>query len=285
MSPKNNNKKKSIQRFFLVFVGIYFLVCGYFYYQQNSLLYHPNEQDFLNCPEMEEKGGEAIAETYEGENLRFYTRKAPRAHGWFIAFHGNAGSACERAYFLDTPELQRLHIVVVEYPGFSRGGANLQGRPSQETILKNAVAVVDYLKPKLPVFLFGESLGTGIATYVASQRKEVSGLILQAPYPSITAVGKDRFPFLPVSILLKDPFPAQDWAKSVTQPTLVFHGITDRSIPYSLGREQVTHFPNVYRLVTFEKGGHNRLRAENTRRYEQVTRQFISDTLKNHAKL
>ena len=65
----------------------------------------------------------------------------------------------------------------------------------------------------------GRSLGTGIATALASQRT-VAGLVLVTPYDSIANVASDRYPWLPVHLLIKDSYDSATGIRQVEAPVL-----------------------------------------------------------------
>ncbi len=83
--------------------------------------------------------------------------------------------------------------------------------------------------------IYGESLGTGIATKVAAER-EFAAVILESPYTSTVDVAAARFPFMPVSWLMKDRFESLTRIAQVREPLLVMHGEADEVIPQAFGR-------------------------------------------------
>ena len=59
-----------------------------------------------------------------------------------------------------------------------------------------------------PVYLVGESLGSGVASYLAgTYSNQIAGLILISPFSSLTDVAQHHFPLLPVRWFLVDRFP------------------------------------------------------------------------------
>lgn len=64
----------------------------------------------------------------------------------------------------------RANVALVEYLGYQDDST----QPSQESFTSNSKVAYDWLRnqnhSKLPVFILGRSLGTGIATYLASVR-------------------------------------------------------------------------------------------------------------------
>ena len=102
----------------------------------------------------------------------------------------------------------------------------------------------------------GESLGTGVATWVSSQTP-VSGLILISAYTAIVDVARHHYPLFPVQYLLRHRFEASVWASETTTPALLFHGIEDDIIPIRFARKQVKHFRSDAELFEIEHCGHN----------------------------
>ena len=67
--------------------------------------------------------------------------------------------------------------------------------------------------------LWGRSLGSGPATYVAKER-EADALLLETPFHSAVAVAADRYGFVPVGLLMQDQYPVDQWIKDVDRAGL-----------------------------------------------------------------
>ena len=72
--------------------------------------------------------------------------------------------------------------MIIDYPGYGLS----DGKPSDKTMFDSALKVYDYANQldcvdEDNIVVLGYSIGTGVATQVASQRN-VNGLILVAPY-------------------------------------------------------------------------------------------------------
>jgi fermentation-respiration switch protein FrsA (DUF1100 family) len=91
--------------------------------------------------------------------------------------------------------------------------------------------------------LWGRSLGSGPATYVASVR-DAKALLLETPFDSAVAVAGDRYGFLPVQLLMHDQFRVDDWIKDVTEPVFVAHGTADKTIGVQHGQRVYDLAPN-----------------------------------------
>ncbi len=231
-------------------IAFYVLILVAFYLFQEKMIFFPGPARFGDCREMERLN--AKAESFGG--IRYYIKKRPSPENWIVIFHGNAGNACDRTYFFDLLKDLNSNLVVFEYPGFGRDG----NKPGEPLILDRAVALIRHietLNPSgLPVYLMGESLGTGVATYAAGWAN-ISGLILIAPYTALALVGQYHYPWLPVSRLMKHRFEASAWAGQT--PALLFHGTEDDIIPIRFARQQLSCFKGEKELIEIPGAGHN----------------------------
>ncbi len=230
----------------------YGLIVAVFYVFQEKFLFFPSNIPFGECPET----GRRNTTAEHAGDTRYYIRAHPNADNWLVVFHGNAGNACDRVYFLDLLKGFRSNVVLFEYPGYGKDSNS----PKESLILKQALNLVRHISEnnpeKLPVYLVGESLGTGVATFVASQI-EVSGLILISAYTSIAKVARHHYPWLPVQYLLKHKFQADIWAGQTTTPAILFHGTDDDIIPIRFARQQILNFKGEKRLIEIPDCGHN----------------------------
>jgi hypothetical protein len=101
-----------------------------------------------------------------------------------IFFHGNAEDIfLSREMASGLLEKINMNIIVVEYPGYSI----YKGEPDADIILKNTLIVYDFVKKTFKledknIFIFGRSIGTGPAVYLASVRKPNSLLLVSSFY-------------------------------------------------------------------------------------------------------
>ena len=78
-----------------------------------------------------------------------------------------------------------VNFLIIAWRGFSGN----EGKPTEQGLYQDANSAMEWLKSKgvkeEQLILYGESLGTGIATEVA-QNKNLAGIILESPYTSMT---------------------------------------------------------------------------------------------------
>jgi hypothetical protein len=103
--------------------------------------------------------------------------------------------------------------------------------------------------------IFGESLGAGVAVMKAAELP-VRALILDSPYESIAAIAAERYWWLPVNLLIRDPFRAIDAAPRVTAPVLATACTSDWLTPYGGAERLLAAFRSPKRLITFDRRCH-----------------------------
>lgn len=150
---------------------------------------------------------------------------------FIIVFHGNAEdifSSSNMGYSLH--KKIGMNIIIVEYPGYSI----YKGDSEADVILQNTVIVYDFIKTLFSledknIFIFGRSIGTSPAIYLASVRKP-NALFVVSSFTSIRAVANNLVG--PLKYLLKERLSSKDYIKNVTCPVLFIHGQSDPLIPF-----------------------------------------------------
>lgn len=244
------------------------------WYTQDESIFVGNGRAFGQHPELDTLGGKALSAEREGQRLRWYWFEAKEPKAVLLLFHGNRDGAFERLDFAKALVPAGVSVALAEFPGY--GGE--KGPTNEWAVLRNSLAVYDEIEAvqgSLPLFLMGESLGTGPATFVASRRKPTA-LLLSTPYTSMASVAKYRYPWMPIHSLIRHPIKAELWAPHVRCPVLILHGTLDRTVPYFLGQAEARRFKNVERFVTIEGAVHSNLRSMNQGQFWEACKEFIT---------
>jgi len=174
----------------------------------------------------------------DGVKLHAWWIPDERAKFTFLAFHGNASNIASRAPIYEFLRSLPANVFALEYRGYGHS----EGKPSEAGVYRDAEGAYEYLvsakniDPKL-IVSFGQSLGSAVATYVAS-RRQVAGVVLEAPFPSASRVARKLFWFLPgVSLLVHGQFDTQAWLSGIHTPLLIVHCDQDPVIPFQFGQE------------------------------------------------
>ena len=182
---------------------------------------------------------------------------SPGARGRILIVHGNGGSAIDRLFYVDKLQaVLPLDVYILEYPGYGpRPGA-----PTQKSLFAAADEAIGLLKREGPVYLMGESLGTGVAAYLAGTYPElVRGVLLIAPYHNFTEVAAYHMPLLPVRWLLLDKYPSAKYLAAYHGPVAVLVAARDELVPNQFGRRLYDAYPGPKKLWEDADATHNSL--------------------------
>lgn len=237
--------RKKIMSYLLIALLIYGIVIGFLFLSQRDILYYPM--------------GEAIAPSdveVVSTNLQ-KDRGYAAPKGWHIPptaerrkvilhFHGNAGNISHRLDLMLPFVDDGYGVLLAEYSGY---GGN-EGSPSEESIFLDAEGYYQTLLSlgykSDEIILFGESLGSGPATYLA-EKYDANALILQVPYDSVLNVAKAKYPFiLGMRFLLKDHFDNLSRISNINMPLFILAAENDGIIP-------VKHAKNLFESASMPK--------------------------------
>ncbi|MDG5489939.1 alpha/beta hydrolase [Psychroserpens sp. SPM9] len=228
------------------------------YFLQEKLLFLPTvlEQEYQF--EFKADFEELFLKPTEDVSINAIHFKAEKPKGVILYFHGNAGDLSRwgtiTEYFVD----KHYDVFIMDYRSYGKS----KGKLSEQAFYDDAQYCYDYLLKQYSesdITLYGRSLGTGIATYLASKNKPKQ-LILETPYYSILDVAKHRFPVFPVAILLKYKFPSNEFIVNVDCPITIFHGTEDKVVPYTSAEKlKAVASKKDITFITIEGGSHNNL--------------------------
>ena len=245
---------KRIKRILLVLVGLYLALALLVYFGQEFMLFHPITLPEDHVLQIDQEFKELEIPVDEEVDLNAALFECPNPKGLILFYHGNGGSV-EHC----SPAMKRFtalgwNALLVDYRAYGKSDGELE----PEAFLSDALTCYDYAKDSLGyenIIVYGESIGTGLATYVASER-EPTKLILEAPYYSMVRIAENRFPFLPTDLILKYPLRSNEYIERSNCPILAFHGTDDNTIPIKEHAMALkSEFPHID-LVILEGGGH-----------------------------
>ena len=230
---------------------LYLIVTLSIYIFQRKLLYHPNINSYLK--------GDGLIHSFKNINIR--TEDNINLKGWLhlkdpkkktiLFFHGNAGTLDNRIYKLNFLGNLDVNFLIIAWRGYSGSS----GKPSEFGLYQDAKSALNWLNSKGitddKIVLYGESLGTSVAIEVG-QNRDFAGVILETPFTSMVDVGKTVYPFVPVSLLLKDKYESDKKIKNIKSPILIMHGEVDKIVPFWMG-EKIYQLANEPKYSYFTK--------------------------------
>tara|TARA_B100001175_G_scaffold285086_1_gene265927 strand:+ start:1187 stop:1987 length:801 start_codon:yes stop_codon:yes gene_type:complete len=219
----------------IVFLVLYLSICTLLFFFQRNLLYHPTENNYY---------GDSL--TVSIKKIKIKTKKNLELLSWYhekninyktiLFLHGNAGTLENRIHKINHFKDIKINFLIIAWRGFSGN----KGKPTEQGLYEDANSAIRWLKKKglkeEDIIIYGESLGTGIATEIA-QNKNFAGIILESPFTSMIEAGKNKYPIFPVGFLLKDKFESYKKIKNIYSPILIMHGQKDTIVPFYMGEE------------------------------------------------
>ena len=247
---------RSIMALILVCLGLYLLAALAVMLLQRGMIYHPNKASGSLLTKMaKEQGFEPWINT-AGQRIGWKRSQGTgAARGRALIFHGNAGYALDRAdYAKAVQEAMGFEVYILEYPGY----ADRPGAPSQKTFFDAAEEAFQLLRDNGPIHLVGESLGTGVAAYLASAHPEsVGGVFLFTPFNNLLSVAQRHMPVFPVRWMLWDRFPSDEFLKKYHGPVAIMLAGNDEVVPNEFGRRLFDGYGGPKKLWEAPGAAHN----------------------------
>lgn len=238
---------------FLLLVFALILIWVLAYSLQRYFIYFPSREK----PKREEFNAEdmqvILISIAEGLTLSSWYKPATQGKPTLLYLHGNAGHIGYRMYlvrqFLDAG----LGVLLLEY----RGYGNNPGNPTESGLYDDGRAAIHFLQkqgiPEKHIVLYGESLGTGVATKIATEFS-ICALVLQSPYTSLRALGRYHYPWLPIPT--RDKYDSLSRIHKIHAPVLMLHGKLDVVVPYRQGRALFHEANQPKKWIEFPMKGH-----------------------------
>jgi len=249
------NSSKKLAEAVLTIGLIYVLLLTFLFVFQRKLQYIPLGKIQNIATYHLDKFEEKILVADDSTKILFWYRVPEKGEKIILYFHGNAGNLGDRAFKFDVFSHSGFGVLAIAYRGYSGS----EGKPSEDVLIKDAQMALQFLLTqgyqKKDIILFGESLGSGIATQLAAKH-EVAAVVLESPFSSIISVAQKRYWFAPISLLLKDKFESIKFAPKILSPVLIIHGTSDGVVPYSEGQKLFAAVNSRKKFLTVEGAGH-----------------------------
>lgn len=234
---------------------IYLAFCILFYTTQDKFLFPAKKiaadykiNSSLNFEELTLK----VSDDVQLSGVMF---NANQPKGIVLHFHGN------KQNILDMESLAKPFVgmgysfVAMDYRTYGKS----TGALSEENLFSDAKLFLELLEKRgwkqSDIILMGHSIGTGIATQLASI-SNTKALILYAPYYTFKDLIAEKMPILPIGMLIKYPLNSAKYMESVNCPVLILHGTLDELVPINHAKK-LSEING--KLISIENGKHENL--------------------------
>ena len=247
---------KIFRRVLIALAILYFILCMSACFLQEKLLFFPEKLSADYKFQFDYPFEERNLGCTTGDTLNELFFKTDSAKGTVVYFHGNAGSLRTWGTVAERFLRNKYDVLIIDDANYGKS----KGHFSEKNFFSDAQAVFDDVKKNTDeskIIVYGRSLGTGIATYVASENHPQK-LILESPYYSVKDVAHHTYPFLP-TFILKYPFRTDIYIQKVQCPIYIFHGTDDEVVYYDSSIKLKNYFKSSDTLFTIQGGHHNDL--------------------------
>ncbi len=235
----------------------YILLCAIFFFTQHFFFFRPEILAHTFRYQYAFPFEEHNFDTPDGGRINAIHFKVPNCRGIIYYLKGNSRSIKGWGKFAKDFLSNGYDFFMMDYRGFGKS----TGKRTQAKLLDDAQLLYDWLGghySESSIVVYGRSLGTGIAAWIASQNKPRM-LILDSPYRSFFR-NANRFGFiLPLRWLLRYTLKTDEYLKSVTCPVHIIHGTNDKLISFRQSEELKALHPDKVTLHPVEGGHHNDL--------------------------
>jgi len=260
---------RNLKKALFSLIAFCLMIIGMLYFLQEKLIFLPTKLADHYSYTFRHPFEEFTLTTPDGAKLNALHFKRENPNGIILYFHGNAGNLSRWGEEVQGLVNLNYDLVVMDYRTYGKS----TGALSESALLEDAQMFFDYvanLYDKDEIRLYGRSLGTAMASYLAS-RNSVSMLVLETPFYSLVDIARERFPILPVGLLMKYPFMNHEYLKTANCPIVIVHGDEDRVVPIKSAVKLYRSLEGKdVRFVKVRGGRHNNLASFET--YQHLIR-------------
>lgn len=258
-----------------IIAGVYGGLLLVLWLGQGRLMYFPSRQIVATPQDIGLAYQDLRLQTADGVTIAAWWIPTADPNAPVILFaHGNGGNISYRLPYMRIFHGLGLASLFFDYRGYGQS----EGQPSEGGTYLDGEAAWRYLTqdrhiPPERIVLYGESLGGGIATYLAVHFP-VAGVILGSTFTSIPDVARELFPFLPVDLLAQFQYNNLERIRQIRVPVLVIHSPQDEVIPFAHGQRlyAAANEPKDFLEI---QGSHNEGFLDSLPVYEAGIRRFI----------
>jgi pimeloyl-ACP methyl ester carboxylesterase len=245
---------KALRLLFIV-TGTYLLVVLVAKCFETTLIHMPSgPEEWSRTPDRVE---DVTFDAADGNTIHAWWLPPPDGSRRVLLYcHGNAGNLSHRGPMLAEFQKQLgCGVLLFDYPAYGKS----TGWPTEAACHAATDAAFGWLLAKgfAPgeVVLFGESLGGGVASELAT-KQPVRGLVMCSTYTTIRDAAAHRFPWLPCHLVMSARFDSVANMPNVNCPVVVIHGTADDNIPYWQGEALFAAANEPKRFVRVDGGRH-----------------------------
>ena len=200
---------------------------------------------------------EEIKVAVPGGSLDALLFRQANPRGLVFYLHGNVGDLTTWTTDLEFYRRTNYDLFIFDYRGYGKSTGQIE---SEAQLHADVCAAWNAIAPRyrnLPIVLFGRSLGTGLATQLATE-VDPAMLVLVTPFSSMVDAARRRYPFVP-AFLVKYPLRTDRLIGNVRSPVLLVSGSQDLLTPLADSEHLKSLARSPVELLIVEGAGHNNI--------------------------
>jgi uncharacterized protein len=216
----------------LILLTLYVVACGFVYASQKTMLFPADKTQPVPANWQPSAGNSALQAFIDGAcgKVNVVMWRIDNAKGTIMMSHGNGESLASINDYAYAFHALGYNLMTWDYAGY---GQSTDCWFSQKDLLQDAESAYQWLasqeKPE-KIFIFGYSVGAGIALSVAAHHQQ-NPVFLVAGYDSLVNVAKDNISsLLPIDLLARYPINTAQFISELQQPIYMIHGTADQLI-------------------------------------------------------
>ena len=254
-------QKSSVKRIWkwVKIIVVIYIVCGIaLYFLQEKFLFRPKKLPAGHKFNFAAPFKEINLAINKEKNLSIVQFTVPDSvcKGVVLYFHGNRQNIERYAPFAKNFTKNHYEVWMMDYPGFGKS----TGERNERILYDDAMQLYKMARARFSkdsIILYGKSIGTGIASQLASIR-DCKKLILETPYYSIDAMMRQYAFMYPMNWMTNYHIPTYQYFENITAPITIFHGTRDGVIFYK-NSKRLKKIKIETELITIVDGKHNNL--------------------------
>lgn len=229
-----------------------------------SLFYYPDNFEYVDKTKFMVKLDDDFFTDSQGNKIHYWYFHSNKPKGKILYFHGNAQNLSSHFAMLAWIIDENYDFMIFDYPGYGKSS----GTATTESTVQSGVAAIEKintLKPELPLFLYGQSLGGQILQKSANLKLDIpfKAVFIEGSFLSYRSVARSALAkhwltwlFQPLGWLVMSDRWAGDPALFSPRPVYIFHGKKDNVVDYSQGLQIYNQAKEPKTFIPIEEGGH-----------------------------
>ena len=196
--------------------------------------------------------------------------------GTVIVFHGNAGAAYHRDFYIEALSKQKMRVILAEYPGYG----DRPGNPSEDVLVQAALETIElaYQEYGEPLYLWGESLGGGVVSSTISKTNvPIRGLVMFTPWDTLPNLAQTHYWYLPARWLVLEKYDNLENLQGFEGNIAVVLAGNDEVVPVQHGKRLYESITSKKKLWVFENTRHNEIPVDAELDWWREVIAFISE--------